>query len=427
VAFSLAAVMLVGVGVGAVSAAGAVTERVSISTSGVQANQFSDTSAVSADGRFVAFTSLASNLVPGDTNDANDVFVRDRLAGLTERVSVSSTGAQGNGESFEAEISANGRFVVFVSGASNLVAGDSNDAEDVFVRDLATGITERVSVSSDGTQANSGSFGGTISADGRVVAFTSYATNLVVGDTNGRRDVFVRTRTTGRTQRVSVSSKGAQADSWSEAPAVSGDGGIVVFVSRARNLVAGDTNREWDVFLRNRATARTRRVSVSSTGRQGRGPSFDPAISADGRLVTFTSAAKNLVAGDTSVRRDIFVRNRATGRTRRVSVSSTGAEANGLSLFPAISADGRLVVFTSGASNLVGGDTNRKYDIFVHDRVTGQTHRVSVSSTGTQANNQSLWPAISADGRVVAFTSYASNLASGDTNHASDVFLRIRR
>jgi Tol biopolymer transport system component len=168
-------------------------------------------------------------------------------------------------------------------------------------------------------------------------------------------------------------------------------------------------------------------VSVSSAGSQARGRSFDPAISADGRLVAFTSVAKNLVAGDASVRRDIFVRNRATGRTRRVSVSSTGAEANSLSLFPAISADGRFVVFTSAASNLVGGDTNRKYDIFLHDRATGRVHRVSVSSTGAQANNQSLWPAISADGRIVAFTSYASNLVPGDTNHTSDAFLRIRR
>ncbi len=402
------------------------TERVSVSSAGEQGNADSGYTAISADGRFVAFQSVASNLVAGDTNACRDVFVHNRATGATERVSVSSAGEQGNGDSWSPGISADGRFVAFYSYASNLVAGDTNAGTDVFVRDRATGATERVSVSSAGEQGNEGSMYPAISADGRFVAFESYASNLVAGDTNGWRDVFVHDRVTGATERVSVSSAGEQGngDSWWRV--ISADGSFVAFYSYASNLVAGDTNGVPDVFVHDRVTGVTERVSVSSAGEQGNWGSINPAISANGRFVAFDSYASNLVAGDTNGDADVFVHDRATGATERVSVSSAGEQGNGESQYPAISADGRFVAFDSYASNLVAGDTNGDADVFVHDRATGATERVSVSSAGEQGNGGSWWPVISAEGRFVAFGSVASNLVAEDTNGVADVFVRDR-
>jgi Tol biopolymer transport system component len=246
----MAAGLGVAVAAGPALAAAPTTVRVSVSSSDTQANSRSMSPAISADGRYVAFESYASNLVAGDTNDRRDVFVGDRVTGTTERVSVSSSGTQANSRSMSPAISADGRYVAFNSDARNLVAGDTNRAQDVFVHNRSTGTTRRVSKSSSGTQANQRSSTGGISADGRYVAFESWASNLVAGDTNDRSDVFVRDRATGTTQRVSVSSAGTQANQGSWDPAVSADGRYVAFGSYASNLVAGDTNDVGDVFLR---------------------------------------------------------------------------------------------------------------------------------------------------------------------------------
>jgi len=407
-------------------ASAAYTERVSVSSSGAQGNSGSWISSISADGRFVAFYSGASNLVPGDTNGVPDIFVRDRLTGTTERVSVSSAGEQGNGWSGGASISADGRFVAFYSWASNLVPGDTNGVPDIFIRDRLTARTERVSVSSAGEQGNGRPGGASISADGRFVAFVSDASNLAPGDTNAWADVFVRERLTDRTERVSVSSSGAQGNSHSGSVSISADGRFVAFDSRATNLVPGDTNGRDDVFVRDRLTGRTERVSVSSAGEQGNSVSYAPSISADGRFVAFASRASNLAPGDTNGYDDVFVRDRLTGTTERISVSSAGAQGNYESWWPCISADGRFVAFHSPASNLAPGDTNGCYDIFVRDRLTGTTERVSVSSSGAQGDGDSCAPSISADGRFVGFVSSASNLVPGDTNGMCDTFVRDR-
>jgi len=239
------------------------TSRVSVSSGGTQSNDDSIEPSISADGRLIAFESLASNLVPGDTNNVRDIFVRDRQSGVTSRVSVGACGVQADAASEWASISSDGRHVAFESFASNLVPGDTNNTYDVFVRDLATGVTERVSVSSSGAQADGGSFEPSISSDGRFVAFSSVATNLVTGDTNNVRDIFVRDRVAGTTTRVNVATGGAQALGLiSTTPAISGDGRRVAFVSFASNLVHGDTNNTGDIFLRDRAAGTTTRVSV---------------------------------------------------------------------------------------------------------------------------------------------------------------------
>jgi Tol biopolymer transport system component len=370
----------------------------------------------------------ASNLVPGDTNGCEDVFVHDRLTGQTTRVSVASDGTQGDYVSGSPSISADGRYVAFVSWASNLVPGDTNGHEDVFVHDRLTGETTRVSVASDGTQADGPSDAPSISADGRYVAFLSQASNLVPGDTNGDWDAFVHDRLTGETARVSVASDGTQANTWVEEPIISADGRYVAFASNASNLVPGDTNDEWDVFVHDRDTGQTTRVSVASDGSDASDDSSSPSISADGRYVAFKSHARNLLPGYTSGDGDVFVRDRVAGRTTRVSVASDGTRANGSSFGPSISADGRYVAFKSYASNLVPADTNGVADVFVHDRLTGQTTRVSVASDGTEANGRSdsLKVSMSADGRYVAFVSQASNLVPGDTNGDWDVFVAAR-
>jgi Tol biopolymer transport system component len=401
------------------------TERVSVASDGTQGDGGSYRPSISADGRYVAFESVSGNLVNGDTNGENDVFVHDRQTGQTTRVSVASDGTQGNDGSNSISISADGRYVAFRSHASNLVSGDTNGTGDVFVHDRQTGQTTRVSVASDGTQGNglsSYNSSPSISADGRYVAFNSEASNLVSGDTNGTTDVFLHDRQTGQTTRVSVASDGTQGNSPAYRPSISADGRYVAFESYASNLVSGDTNSTWDVFVHVQQTGQTLRVSVASDGTQGSGLSFYPSFSADGRYVAFISEASNLVSGDTNGTRDIFVHGQ-TGQTTRVSVASEGAEGNGVSEVPSISADGRYVAFVSNASNLVSGDTNSIWDVFVHDRQTGQTIRVSVASDGTQGNGSSILPSISADGRYVAFESDASNLVSGDTNGYTDVFV----
>jgi hypothetical protein len=400
--------------------------RASVASGGAQGNSISAWSALSADGRYVAFHSSASNLVAGDTNDRDDVFVHDRATGETTRVSVASGGTQANDTSLRPALSADGRYVAFHSSASNLVAGDTNGGFDLFVHDRQTGQTTRVSVGTGGTQSNGDSLRPVLSADGRHVAFHSLASNLVAGDTNLTWDVFVHDRQTGQTVRVSVTSDGTQGDNFSSDPALSADGRYVAFSSSASNLVAGDTNAVSDAFVHDRQTAQTMRVSVASGGAQGNGEGAWPVLSADGRYVAFMSMSSNLVAGDTNGANDAFVHDRQTGQTTRVSVASGGGQGNGFSDVPRLSADGRYVVFRSAASNLVTGDTNNALDVFVHDRVTLETTRVSVASDGTQSNspgNAGNFPVFSADGRYVAFWSPASNLVPGDTNGSDDVFV----
>jgi len=346
----------------------------------------------------------------------------------TERVSVASDATQANSESLDPSISADGRYVAFSSSATNLVPGDNNGYADVFVHDRQTGLTERVSISNSGAQGDWDSTRPCLSPDGRYVAFHSSARNLVADDTNGSADVFVRDRETGQTERVSVAGDGTQGDGDSWSPAISSDGAYVVFCSSATNLVPDDTNDVEDVFVHDCQTGATERVSVASDGTQADDKVCgNSCVSADGRYVAFDSSAKNLVSDDTNWARDVFVHDRATGQTTRVSVSSTGAQTTwGTSGNPSITADGRFVAFSSTADNLVDEDTSIRGDVFVHDMETGQTERVSVASDGTEGDGPSGTARISPDGRYVAFLSQANNLVPGDATDTSDVFIHDR-
>jgi len=409
---------------GSVRAAPGNTTRVSVASDGTQANGGSFTPSISADGRYVAFASIAVNLVSGDTNGVQDIFVHDRQTGQTTRVSVASGGAQANGPSFDPSISADGRYVAFASLATNLVSGDTNNEQDIFVHDRQTGQTTRVSVATGGGQANGNSSNPSISADGRYIAFDSNASNLVSGDTNNTGDIFVHDRQTGATTRVSIGPGGTQANRGSLAPSISADGRYVAFHSSATNLVSGVTNGTTHIFVHDRQTGATTRVSVASDGTEGNSLSIRPSISADGRYVAFQSIATNL--GCTNGTQHIFVHDRQTGQTTCVSVASDGTEGNSGSNDPSISANGRYVAFQSQANNLVSGDTGFIADIFIHDRQTGVTTRVSIAFDGTEANNVSSAPSISADGRYIAFESNASNLVDGDTNSIRDIFVHDR-
>ncbi len=401
------------------------TTRVSVRSNGDQANSPSYDPAISADGRWITYHSDATNLVGGDTNTAHDVFLFDQSSGTTRRVSVRSDGGQATGHSYEPAISADGRWIAYSSDATNLVANDTNGAADVFLFDRDTGTTQRVSVRSDGAQAIGGySMEPAISSDGRWITYRSEATNLVANDTNGVADVFLFDRATGTTRRVSVQSNGAQANDYSYLPAISADGLWITYHSRATNLVSNDTNSEYDVFLFARATGTTRRVSVRSNGAQATGPSFAPAISADGRWITYSSEATDLVDNDTNGVQDVFLFDRDTGVTRRVSVDSNGSQATGgRSSEPAISADGRWITYYSYAVNLVDNDTNGEFDVFLFDQQTELTRRVSVHTNGSQATLSSVNPAISAHGQWISYISDAANLVANDTNGVADVLL----
>ncbi len=420
-----------------------VTELISVSSAEDGADRDSFSPSISADGRYVAFASRAVDLVAGDDNNSEDVFVRDRAAGTTIRVSVSSDGTPGNDDSYRPVISPDGRFVAFQSDATNLTAGDANGATDVFVHDIQTGRTSRVSVASGGLQANGASGGASISAGGRIVVFSSDADNLVPGDLNRERDIFLHDRETGQTRRLDPPGDGAAA--WDAA--VSADGRYVAFAAQgdwktaSADAAAEERDEEaaatvspdgpWllpdQVYVFDRQLGTFECASVSDAGDEGNADSFAPDISDDGQRVAFASNASNLVPDDGNGLADVFVRDRIEGRTLRVSVGDGGVEADAESLRPAISGDGTAVAFRSRAVNLTGRRDNGRCHVFIHDLSTGRTRCVSVSSAGDQGDGNSDWPALSADGRFVVFESAAANLTLCDRNRREDVFLQAPR
>lgn len=409
-----------------IGATGNNIERVSISEDGTQGNGSSYYQNTSFDGRYVVFASHASNLVPNDTNGFDDIFVRDLQLNTTTRVSIASDGTQGTYESQWPSISGDGRFVSFES-QDRLDPDIENSGPSIFIRDQLTNITSVVSISDNGTPGypHGGVFS-SVSYDGRYVAFSSSAWNLVPNDTNNMPDIFVRDRQANTTSRVSIASDGTQGNgdsSWW--PSISGDGRYVAFDSTSTNLVSNSTSNGYHVFVRDLGENTTIQVDLASNGTPGNSGSgiSVSSISIDGRYIAFASSANNLVPKDKNGISDIFIRDRQANTTKLVSVASDGTQGNGGSSSCSISGDGRYVAFDSNATNLVPNDTNGKSDVFVRDRQKNITALVSCSSDGVQGNNASLYPTISSDGKHIAFFSDSSNLVPDDTNGFKDVFI----
>ncbi len=443
----------------------AVTSRGSQSASGVQgdaASSTNDPTSLSSDGTWVAFISSATNLVPGDTNAQTDVFVKNTKTGAIERANLDSSGNEGSGTSTsngtssaqggcsDPQVSSNGRYAVFESNQTNLVTGDTNTLQDIFVRDLTGGTTQRVTVSGSGAQVTQDSpfvvtvAGSTpsISSDGRFVAFESKLDVVIGHSTSGKSHIYLWDRNLGTTKRIGLKSDGTASttgSSGSTSPIISADGSLVSFTTDYTDLLStpSDTNGQKDVYLCSVATGKTiDRGSLTSSGVQGATDSFTGSISQDGRYVVFVSQSAFDAGGANLGYLLIWKRDRTTGTTTLVSADSSGVKATAACFTPSISAAGRYIAFSTDAANLVSGDTNAATDIFVRDTVAGTTVRVSVNTFNEQSQGAqfvsgsdikqkgSSFPSISADGLFVAFVSEATNLVVSDSNGVADIFVR---
>ncbi|WP_427919812.1 TolB family protein [Streptomyces sp. cg40] len=386
-------------------------ERISTGARGSQADGASTAPAISADGRYVAFASAATNLVPGDRNGVTDLFVRDLRTGRTVRV------AQGPIVDRSA-FSADGRYLVFVTPAA-LAKGDTNGADDIYLRDLRTGRTERVSHGhAPSTPAPHLNSAPTISGNGRYVAYVTASPDTVPGDTNGREDVVVHDRRTGRDELVQFTTSGAQGDGDALQPALGTDGRYVAFTTAAHLDPAHDWTHAQNVYVRDRVKGVTEQISIP-TRFVYKSSSFGPSISANTRLVAFSSNVDSLVPGDTDKTTDVFLFDRAKQTTVRLSTAADGTQGDGASYGVSLSADGRYAAFGSSATNLVPGDTDGVADIFVKDLRTGAVQQVTGAADGPSDA-----VALDADGSTAAFSSTATNLVRRDTNGVADIFVR---
>ena len=398
------------------------TVPVSLTTSGAPADGPSWSSDVSADGRYVLVGSLAGNFAPDDTNGLFDLYRKDLLTWAMEPVSLKGALGGDVGAPAQAAISGDGRFVVFASDAANLVALDLNGSTDIFLRDMQTDSVTLVSSSSSNARGERDSYAPDVSTDGRYVVFTSLSANLVAGDTNAVADVFRKDLLTGLVERVSTGATGSQADAASDNAAISADGRYVVFQSGAGNLVAGDDNVSLDVFRKDMLSGAITRVSTGPDGARGSGDARDASVSADGRYVAFVSEVDGLLANDANSAADVLVKDLATGALILASSSTDGVQANQRSYSPAISDNGRYVAFASDADNLTWGDVNGVSDVFRKSLVGGDLIGVSVNDYGGFGDLASSLPAINADGSKITFASDAGNLAWTHAPGVVDVF-----
>lgn len=431
------------------------TVRVSLASTGAEGNAEvlnptsapaveNEKAATSDDGRFTVFTSKASNLVATDTNGNADVFRRDNVTRTTVLVSVNAAGTDsGNGTSTQPAISGDGNLVVFQSTATNLTADIlvGTGPSHVYFRDMTTGVTTLVSRASGGAGAigNGNSNNAQISTTGRFIVWDTTSTNFdIVNDTDAGRDVYRRDLGSAGLDTILISRRsgvaGVRGNGDSIRATISADGRFVCFQSMATNLPvttlegAPDTNVSSDIYVRDTATGATTRVSVSKVGDpqepNPNGASENAMISGNGNFVVFRSLGSNLVAEDDGTASDIFVRNLTSSTTEIQSVHSSGAQAGQACNFPRISADGTIVVWDSLSPNLVNGDANNVNDIFVRNRATFLTSRISVSTFGGELNGNSRRPNLSGDGRYVVFYTEASNAADDDTNGTGDIYMR---
>ncbi|HYF62695.1 MAG TPA: Calx-beta domain-containing protein, partial [Herpetosiphonaceae bacterium] len=402
-------------------------ERVSVDSAGAQGNGHSYTPDISADGRYTVFPSAASNLVPGDTNGKIDIFLRDKQLGTITLISKAFGGSIGNGDSREPKISADGRFVVFSSEATNLVAADSNNRSDAYLYSVENRQVYLVSAGANGV-GNSTSWNPEISDDGSTVVFLSASTNLAAGDSGpalglGYGRVFLRNLASGQISLVSRGVGGAVANHQSNFPRISANGQIVVFQSKASNLISGDTNGFIDYFVYTQSSGQISIIGTTQSALDYVNGNAD--ISANGAIVAFSTPA-NVTGSDSNGVSDIYLYNLASGQYMQASLGASSSQPNGASTHPRLSADGTQVAFLSEANNLVAGDANGKSDVYVRNLLGGTTLRLSVLNNGTEFNDGILNFALSADGRHAAWQSAASNIVAGDTNGMYDIFAHHR-
>jgi Tol biopolymer transport system component len=399
--------------------------RASTTTDGTEGNGVSGSPSLSGDGTLVAFDTSATNLgVTPDPSGTSSVFLKNLTTGAITRVSTDSDGNPLTDQNLAPSLASDGSAVAFVTRSPVLVGGGV--PRQVVVKSLVTGDIRLASSSADGIRADQDVTTPSLSEDGRTVAFGTAASNLVPNDTNETFDVFVKNLDTGAITRASTAADGTQGNDFSISFSLAADGRSIAFHSSATNLVAGDINGRTDVFVKNLTTGAIVNASTAANGAQGNNGSYNASVSRDGNVVAFLSDASNLVAGDTNGRTDVFVKNLTTGAITRVSTGTDGTQGNAEAVgIPTISADGTKVAFTSRASNIVPGDTNLATDTFVKDLTTGALTRVSSATDGTQGNGPSNGSrlGLSADGSRVAFDSSATNLVPGDTNNARDVFV----
>jgi Tol biopolymer transport system component len=398
-------------------------------------NANSTESVISADGNKVAFTSEATNLLKSTTFGRN-IFLKDIDTGVVSLVSTNTADTEGNGDSEQPAISSDGRFVVFASSATDLVAEDTNDlcinasgvnvnCTDVFLKDTQTGTVAMVSVDTDGIQGDGFSQQPAVSSGGHFVAFASTAANLVPDDINEASDVFIKDTTTGTLQVISARMDATPGNGESGRPAISADGLFVAFSSNADDLVEDDGNGTTDVFIKDTLSGAMVLVSSDAAGTPGNKASgFDSlSLSADGRYVIFESAADNLVEGDVNEKRDVFLKDTQTGAIVLVSTDATGVQGEDDSyLSVAVTSDGAMAFFSSNANNLVPGDTVNKADIFRKNVQTGAIDIIAIDSAGSMADGTSERLAITPDGLFVVFSSDAINLVADDNNSKTDIF-----
>ena len=405
----------------------AAQELVSVAGNGTQGDSYSEEASVSANGRFVAFQSSAANFAAGDRpatrpfgDSEADIFVVDTQTGVIELISAGLDGLPANA-SREPALSGDGRYVAFESRATNLVPNDTNDAPDIFLFDRQNGTLVRINLGPNGEEADGLSSEAAISDDGRFVVFESTAPNLVSDDMNERRDVFLWSRESGSIERISIAHDGGDPDNISDQPRISATGRFIVFESNAMNLVPVDTNSRRDVFLFDRALGTMEIVDVAVDGAQSDATSRNPAVSSDGRYVAFDSGATNLVPDMLDSSSNIFVKDRQTGVVELISQSSSGVPADAFCEEPSMSTDGRFVAFDCPATSLVGTETGGTESIYLYDRVRRHMAIVSTNEEGEPGTARSYRPEIGAD--VVAFSSIAANLVPDDVNDEEDIFV----
>jgi Tol biopolymer transport system component len=408
------------------SVGGHSVRAVSASTGSVLADETCHHPSITADGSKVAFRSTAENLVPGDTNGVEDIFIKDIDTGSIIMASSTSDGEPADGASQEPAISADGNFITFVSVATNLAPGASGGSMQAFVKNLLTGEVMLASASSQGVEGDDSSEKTVISADGRFVAFSSNASNLVPGDTNGTLDVFLRDIASGSLIRVSEGPQGQEGNGpsgYNYGPSISADGRYVAFGSGASDLLPSDPDDVQDIFVKDVQSGDLKLASVTQEGVKGNDLSLGPSISANGDRVVFRTFATNFSPVDGQRQSDVYLKDLANGSLTLVSTDENGNRIDMGGYDQSIAGDGMSAAFVVNTSTL--GIPVPRDSVYRKDFSDGSLDLVSAESSGTPGNGGSISPSLSSDGLSIAYESQSTNLTGSGSPDIYNIFLTI--